>query len=127
MNKKDIINYLKKYDFDSNEYIVISGAAMVILGIKEETNDIDIAVSKKYYNYLLNNYDCKFDKFNEYNHACYFIDNIINFGIDYYNKNKDFISGIPIQTKENLIKLKKSLNREKDILDLEKIKEFYEG
>ena len=48
MNKQDIIKALNKYHFDMNEYMVISGASMVLQGIKETTKDIDIAVSKKY-------------------------------------------------------------------------------
>ena len=52
MNKKDIYETLQKYNFEKNKYIVISGAAMVIQGVKDSTTDIDIAVSKDYYNYL---------------------------------------------------------------------------
>lgn len=45
MNKDKIIEVLKKYNFDKNSYVVISGAAMTMLGIKDKTNDIDIAVT----------------------------------------------------------------------------------
>ena len=66
MNKEEIIKVLKKYNFDKNKYIVISGVAMVFLGIKEKINDIDISVTEDYYEYLLNNYNCTFEKVNEY-------------------------------------------------------------
>ena len=52
MNKREIIEKLKKYNFDFSKYIVISGAAMVIHDVKEETSDIDIAVSDDYYLFL---------------------------------------------------------------------------
>ena len=48
MNKKEILEILKKYNFDKNEIIILSSAAMVINGVKETTNDIDLAVSENY-------------------------------------------------------------------------------
>ena len=49
LNKKDIISILDKYNLDNKKYVVISSAAMVLYGIKESTKDIDIAVTKEYY------------------------------------------------------------------------------
>ena len=106
MNKTEIIKILRKYNFDKDKYLVISGAAMVLLGIKESTSDIDISVTKDYYNYLLKNYNCTFEKINEYNREVYFIDNIINFGIDYYKKEIIFVEDFPVQIPENILKLK---------------------
>lgn len=119
MNKLDIINTLKKYNLDKNEYIVISGAAMVLYGIKEETSDIDIAVTKKYNKYLLDNYDCEIEK-----ESVYYIDKIINFSTNYYTKDKKYINDIPVQKIKDILNLKLSLNREKDKMDIEKIKEY---
>ncbi len=121
LDKKEIINILKKYNLDSNNYIVISSAAMVLLGIKNKAKDIDISVTKDYYNYLLKNYNCTLERVNEYNHKVYFIDEVINFGIDYFENNYIEIDGIHVQKPEDIIKLKKSLNREKDRKDIELI------
>ena len=124
MNKEEIIKELKKYNFDKNKYIIISGAAMVLLGIKEKTNDIDISVTEDFYNYLLNNYNCTFEKINEHNNKVYFINNIINFSCSYYQKENHLIDEIPVQNIEDILKLKQHLNREKDKKDIELIKEF---
>ena len=121
LDKKEIINTLKKYNLDSNNYIVISGAAMVLLGIKDKARDIDISVTKDYYNYLLKNYNCTLERINEYNNKVYFIDEVINFGIDYFDTDYIEIDGIYVQKPEAIIKLKKSLNREKDRKDIELI------
>lgn len=126
MNKKKIIEILKKYNFDNKKFIVISGAAMVIHGVKQYTNDIDIAVNQDYYDYLLEHYECKFEKINPYNHKIYFIDDIINFGIDYFTKPA-YIEGIPVQTLEDVIKLKESLSRNKDKKDIELIRRYNES
>ncbi len=124
MNKEQIIKILKKYKLNIKEYIVISGAAMVILGIKEKTNDIDISVTKEYYEYLKNNYNVTFDKINRYNNEVYFIDNVINFGIDYYTENYINVDGINVETPNEILKLKRSLNREKDLKDIKLIENY---
>ena len=107
MNKEDIINTLTNNHLDSDKYVVISGAAMVLYGIKEKTGDIDISVSADYYDYLLKNYDCTFERINEFGEKVYFIDNVINFGNTYYSDNKNIIENIPVQTIDELNKLKK--------------------
>ena len=117
MNKEQIIKILKKYKLNNKEYIVISGAAMVILGIKEKTNDIDISVTKEYYEYLKNNYNVTFDKINRYNNEVYFIDNVINFGIDYYTENYINVDGINVESPNEILKLKRSLNREIKLIE----------
>jgi len=122
MTKEDIINLLKQYNLNSHKYIVISGAAMVLYGLKEKTADVDIAVDKEYYEYLLNNYNCTFDKINEYGVKVYFIDNIINFSTTYYDSNFIIIDNIKVQSIEDILILKQKLNREKDKKDITLIK-----
>ena len=124
MNRTKIIETLKKYNFDKDEYLVISSAAMVILGIKESTSDIDIAVTDDYYNYLIENISCTFDRVNEYGMTSYSIDNVIDFCTTYYDEEKQFVENIPLQTPQKILKLKKSLNREKDTKDIKFIKEY---
>ena len=124
MNKEEIIEKLKEYNIDKNKYIVISGAAMVLLGIKDKTQDIDIAVKDEYKDYLIDNYNVTFDRMNEYNEPVYFIDNIVNFAVTYYSEKKEYVSGIPVQNVNDILKLKKGLNREKDKIDIEKLEKY---
>lgn len=124
MNRKEIIEKLKQYNFDKSNYIVISGAAMVLLGIKDKTSDIDIAVTQDYNDYLVDNYNVTFDRINEYNEPVYFIDNIINFAVTYYSDKKEYIEDIPVQNVNDILRLKKRLNREKDKIDIEKLEEY---
>ncbi len=127
MNKEDIIKLLNQYNFDKNKYVVISGAAMVLLGIKPTTNDIDISVTPSYYEYLLNKYNCILEKEKDNEVKVYFIDNVINFSTDYFDNNLLFIEDIPVQSIDNLLLLKQSLNREKDKKDIELINIYKEG
>ncbi len=120
--REDIIRIVSKYDLDPKRYIIISGAAMVLYGYKEYTRDIDLSVSDDYYLELLKKYSCKLEKTNGYGECIFFIDNVLNFGKSYYSKEHTKVDGLPVQTKEDLIKLKKKLNRKKDQIELEMIK-----
>lgn len=122
MTKKDILDILEKYDFDKKEFIILSGASLVLQNVKEETRDIDITVSEYLYNKLLNDYNCIFEK-EVNNYLVWFIDDIINFSIHYYDEIEyiDY-NGYKIQSLESILKLKESLNRDKDKSDIEKIK-----
>lgn len=118
MNKEEILVLLNKYPFPQNEFIIISGAAMVLLEIKKETNDIDIAVSPSLFNKLLENYDCKFEKVDQFNNKIYFIDDIINFGQNYFDVDYLTYQNYQVQTPQAIKVLKKNLNRTKDQRDI---------
>lgn len=128
MNKAEILNKLNEYNFDTNEYIVISSAALVIQGVKEETKDIDISVTPKYYKYLEENYNCELERYDEKNNInIYYIDDVINFSTNYYSEDKDdfiLLDGIKIQSISSVTRLKNMLNRPKDIKDIELINKF---
>ena len=128
MNKKEIINKLKEYDLDKNEFVILSSSAMILKDIKNETSDIDIAVTSKYNDILLNNYNCKLEKEIKDNgklYKSYMIDDIINFSTHYYNEYEyEEIDGYKIQKPEEVLKLKTKLNRDKDQKDIELIKKY---
>ena len=46
MNRKEILNILKKLNFPQNEFVVLSGASLVVQQVKSKTNDIDLGVSE---------------------------------------------------------------------------------
>ena len=123
MNKVEIIKIMKDYNFDINEYAIISSAAMVLHGIKKSTKDIDIYVSPNYYEYLLKKYNCKYERINK-GTKIYYIDDVINFGINYKPNKIELINGLAISSIEDIVLLKESLKREKDIKDIKLIKEF---
>ena len=94
-DRNQILTILRQYAFDPNEYLVISGAALVLLGVKETTRDIDISVTKSYFRYLLTHYSCTLERVLPDGNCLYYIDNTIN-----------------------VKKLKQYLNREKDQKDI---------
>ena len=124
MNKNQIIEIIKKNKLDKEKFIVISGAALVLLGIKKTAHDIDIWCNNEYCDYLINNYDSKFERVNEFGEKAYLINNIINFGISFRPLEIEIIEGIQCASLKDVLYLKKFLNRPKDkyiISKLEKI------
>ena len=122
MNKDEIINLINKYKLDKTKFIVISGAALTLHEIKKNANDIDIWCGKDYYNYLLDNYNCKYERTNEYGEKAYLIDNIINFGTSFKPKEIDIIEEIQVASLKDILELKIELNRDKDKKDIEILK-----
>ena len=118
MNRKEIIEELKKYKLNPKKYIIISGAAMVLYGFKEETPDIDIAVTKDYKKELLSNYECVLENPEA---DAYIIDDTLNFATNYYKRRREYIEGFPVLTVEDLIFSKQKMNRKKDREDLKLI------
>ena len=47
MNKADIIEKLSAFPYDASEYWLITGGAMVLYGIREETSDIDLGCTAR--------------------------------------------------------------------------------
>lgn len=125
MNKQKIIKFLEQYNLDKNEYYILSGASLVLQNIKENTNDIDIAVTKKLEQYLLKNYECCIEKITDDNVKVYFIDNILNFSTNLYNSQEIIMyENYPVQSLESIIKLKRKFNRDKDINDIKLIEKY---
>lgn len=121
MNKEEIFKKLEYYNFNKKEILILSGASMVVNGIKAKTNDIDIAVSADYESELLEKYECKLKEKNNGNNV-YSIDNVIEFSINYYDFDYDIINEYKIQKPRDILKLKENLNRDKDKKDIELIK-----
>ena len=124
-SKKEILEKLEKYNFDSNEYIINSSAALVLQDVKGYTSDIDIACSNSMYDTLLKKYNCLFEK-NDGQYKVWFIDGLINFSNHYYN-DIEYIElfGYKVQTIESVLSLKRNLNRKKDKNDIKLIFDFY--
>lgn len=122
--KDDILKILESYDIDYNESIILSGASLVLQGVKEYTSDIDISVSDKVYHDLLKRYSCTLEKIVD-NDKIWFIDDIINFGRTYYDKVEFYLlNGYKIQTIESILELKRELGRSKDMEDIKHILEY---
>ena len=116
LNKEEILNKLNKLELKSNEFIILMGASLVLHGIKKQTSDINISVNSDIFNKLKQKYNS------------YYIDtlNIIKYDVFEINNfdsdiKSDYINNYYIQDLENIMEVKKNLNRKKDTIDIKAI------
>ena len=121
MNKRQIIDTIEEYKLDKSKFIVISGAALVLMEQEEATKDIDIWCNSEYCDYLINNYNAKFERKNELGKKAYLIDDIINFGVSFEPKEFEIVEGIKCSSLRDILELKKFLNRDKDEIIIKKL------
>lgn len=125
MNKDTIIKYINEYNLDKTKFVVISGAALVLLGVSETTNDIDICCEQDYVNYLLKNYNCQYKKINILGEKVYNLDNIFDFGVSFFPLKVEIVDNeIRCSSIKDILKLKKFLNREKDRKIIKKLEKM---
>ncbi|MBQ2029079.1 MAG: hypothetical protein II481_06530 [Clostridia bacterium] len=122
MNKQDIIQKVHALGFPIEDFWLVTGGAMVLYGIKNETHDIDLGCSKRLADrletegYLAKRYPDGTRKFEMPGN----IELFENWLFDHV----DSIDGIPIISIKGLIMMKESLGRAKDKEDLTLIREF---
>lgn len=125
MNRADIIQRLNGINFDTKEYWVITGGAMVLYGIKEETNDIDLGCSKKMADELeKKGYNVTF--LDDGTRRIAFEDDVEIFENWLFDRVQ-MIENIPVISLKGLITMKKQIGREKDYADIRKIEDFLNG
>ena len=116
LNRKQILEKLNKLNLDKNEYIVLSGASLVVQNIINETSDIDLTCSKEYYDKINWNEKIGAFKCNIKYYDCFEIsDNL------YDSNNIVIIGGYKFMTIDKVLEIKKRLNREKDYKVIEKL------
>ena len=125
MNRKEIIEVLNKLDLPKSEYVVLSGASMVMQKVKSKTSDIDISVSKELFGILKNNATIV----NSF--LGYYVYKVNDYEVEFSNNysffdksNAVLINDIYFQDLNSIKKMKESFNRDKDKKDIKKIDLF---
>lgn len=115
MKAEGIRRRLAELDLDTNEYRINAGGAMVLYGLREETHDLDIWCTKKLGDALA-----------QRGEAQTLPDGTRRFvpapDVEIYENmlpgKTVFLNGIPVAPLEDVLALKRRLNREKDQRDI---------
>ena len=118
LNKQDILQKLKRLDFPKDQYCVMTGAAMVLLGVKEHTNDIDIGCSEVLFQNLLKQ-GYKLQQLKSIEGII--IEDDIEIFRNWNAEKVVYIEDIPLADTYSIRKYKSDLGREKDFKDIELI------
>ncbi|MBQ6654473.1 MAG: hypothetical protein IJM79_03000 [Erysipelotrichaceae bacterium] len=122
MNKTDIIAKMKDFPYEKEDYWIITGAALVLYGIREQTHDIDLGCNKK-----------MADQLEEQGYLYKVMDN----GCRWFKLSKELevfenwlfdrviqLEGLPVMSIKGIMEMKESLGREKDLRDLQLIMDY---
>ncbi len=138
LNREDIINKLQNIDIPKENFIIVTGAALVLQGVKEFTSDIDLICSENYFNEIINEVVCEHfgERYIEGNNGngsvrtfddgtlCFQIDKDIEIFYNFVVKDIVFINGFKVASLNDIKAHKLSLGREKDYKDILMINEF---
>ena len=122
MNRQEIMDTLAAFPYDRNEYWVITGAAMVLYGIREQTGDIDLGCTAKMAD-LLEADGFLFHK-TDAGKRWFKIGHTIEVFEEWLEDSLETIDGLQIISIKGLIEMKQRLGREKDLRDIERIKDY---
>ncbi len=122
MNKAEIIEKLNAFPYAREDYWIITGGAMVLYGIREQTNDIDLGCSTRMADALER--DGFFDKYTESGRRHFRYGEDIEISENWLYDSVTTVEGFPVITIRGLIDMKRELGREKDMRDIRLINEY---
>lgn len=120
MNKEELYKLVEKLKLPITEYCILSGGSLVMHGIRENTNDLDIDITKKDFEIIKKYF--RPTLVDENKKLYKIIENIERFLDNNFETDIEFIEGYPCQSLMSVYRLKKKLNREKDQSDIIAIK-----
>ena len=112
MNKKEYLKQLDKLKLDKKRYCIISGGIMLLYGLKDSTEDIDIKVRPDYFEELKKTYS--FKKSPKYPYLYELNDFTEVAVLDYKEEDTRIVDGYPVESLELQLKWMKENNRPKD-------------
>lgn len=122
LNKNEIIKLLKEINLPTNEYWLLAGSALVMYGIKERTNDIDLGCNNKLFNELIEKgYETKF-----MHNGCRGLDisNYIEVAEEWESGKIVLVDGFQVASLESIREGKLARGKEKDLRDVDLIDEY---
>ena len=122
VNKAEIIEKLNAFPYAREDYWIITGGAMVLYGIREQTHDIDLGCNTRMADALER--DGFFDKYTESGRRHFRYGEDIEISENWLYDSVTTVEGFPVITIRGLIDMKRELGREKDMRDIRLINEY---
>lgn len=112
MNRREFIEELEGFGLPRGEYVILSGGSLLLRGLREETEDFDLAVSKSLAERLALS-ACPKDA-----GGCYSPFPRVQMTDNMEDRPFDAVDGFLCQTLESVLALKRRLRRPKDLRDI---------
>ncbi len=118
MNKEEYLARLAELNLPKSEFRVLSGGSLLLHGLRERTEDIDLAISSKLADELnIRNYPCKDGRIYEFAPD---VEMMFDEGLSTY----DEACGYVCEDLKSILAFKKRMMREKDLPDIARIEEY---
>lgn len=122
MNKEEYKKKLDALGLDKNRYCVISGGTMLLYGLKETTEDVDIKVKPDYFEELKTKF--KFKKSPKYPYLWELDDETEVAVLDFDDSDVMTVDGYPAESLELQLKWMLEHNRPKDQKKIRAIRDY---
>ncbi|WP_296627495.1 hypothetical protein [uncultured Negativibacillus sp.] len=123
LDKKQIIARLEELHLDDTKYWLITGGAMVLYGLREQTSDIDLGCTSDLAD-LLQQEGFPVERMPDGTRKIVVAEDVEIFENWLEDKVERF-EGVPVISIQGLIEMKRALGREKDFRDIQLILEKY--
>ena len=124
MNRAELVEKLNALDLDKQEYWLITGGAMVLYGLREQTHDVDLGCTSALADRLEQTYPTTINRFGT---RWIRLDDDVELFENWLHDGVETVDGIPVISLQGLLEMKKELNREKDLRDIQRIEAYLEN
>lgn len=118
MDRAEFIRRLEECGFPKSEYMIMSGGSMLMRGLRQSTEDMDLCISEK----LAAQLDLEHCPKNSKGYYSPFED--MEVSVNLGERPYDTVDGFQCETLESVLEFKRSLMRDKDIRDIEAIERY---
>lgn len=123
LDKKQIIARLEELHLDDTKYWLITGGAMVLYGLREQTSDIDLGCTSDLAD-LLQQEGFPVERMPDGTRKIVVAEDVEIFE-NWLEDRVERFEGVPVISIQELIEMKRALGREKDFGDIQLILEKY--
>lgn len=123
LDKKQIIARLEELHLDDTKYWLITGGALVLYGLREQTSDIDLGCTSDLAD-LLQQEGFPVERMPDGTRKIVVAEDVEIFE-NWLEDRVERFEGVPVISIRGLIEMKRALGREKDFRDIQLILEKY--
>ena len=121
MNKQEFVERLEKLGLPRGSFCVFSGGSLLLQGIRDKTNDVDIAITKDLAK-KIGLYGMEKDEY-----GMYLLQPDVQCNDNFEELDRVKVDGFWCESLESVLEFKKRLKRPKDLADIELIEKRLNG
>ena len=126
LNEQSLLELLESLDINTDDFVILSSSALVLRGILETANDLDIAVTEKGLNDLSKKFNIIPKEGHDTNSRWYIVNDKIECVLDDMENKKQKVGKYYLQDIKNYLSFIENSTREKDIKRVALVKKYIE-